>query len=347
MDLVNIDELKLIYSYWKNKECTIYSPKVIYKKSPTLDLSIIVPCYNVEKYVKKCLDSIVSQKTKYKYEIIIVNDGSTDNTLGLLKEYVKKYENIILIDQKNKGLAGARNSALIESRGKYLIFVDSDDYISEGYVDSMLSEIISKSASVVACSYNVFNDDKIVKSKKPKFDEDLSFINGCMWGKVFVRELFNNILEPEGYLYEDTIFNHLILPIAKKVSVTSKCVYFYRQNNNGIVRSSKGRPKNIDSFLVTNEVFKAKKIMKIENDNATYSNVLKQFYLNEYRICKAPKNIRKVVFCAQSRYINNLVCKDKTSFKGIFNNLYYLSLKNTNFTLSKICVALYKLSYYV
>lgn len=347
MDLINKDELALIHCYRENKKCIIYSSESIYKYPPTIDLSIIVPCYNVEKFINKCLDSIVNQKTNYKYEIIIVNDGSTDNTLELIKQYVTKYKNINLIDCKNKGVSAARNSALIESRGKYLIFIDSDDYISENYVDSMLTEIISKHASIVACSYSVFNTRRIVKTKKPKFDNDLSFINGCFWGKIFNRELFNYVLEPEGYLYEDTILNHIIFLISKKVSVTSKCTYFYRQNINGIVRSSNNSLRNIDSFLVTNEVFKVKKVMKIEDTNETFINVLKQFYLNEFRISKAPKDIRRLVFNAQSRYVKNMVYKDKLFLNGIMNNLYYLSLKKSWFAFSKFCVKLYKLSYFL
>ena len=93
-----------------------------------INVSIVIPVYNVEKYLKQCLESVVNQ-TLDKIEVICINDGSTDNSLNILKEYEKKYNNIIIIDQENKGPGFARNIGMKRASGKYIYFLDSDDYI--------------------------------------------------------------------------------------------------------------------------------------------------------------------------------------------------------------------------
>ena len=95
------------------------------------DVSIIIPTYNVEKYIQQCLDSVISQRTNFRFHVICINDGSTDNTGLLLKKY-ENAENVTIIHQKNKGFSGARNVGLRKTNGKYIMFVDSDDFIPGG-----------------------------------------------------------------------------------------------------------------------------------------------------------------------------------------------------------------------
>ena len=129
--------------------------------SNTIDLTIIVPAYNVESYIEQCMDSILRQETKYAYEVIIVNDGSTDGTQNIIRRY-KSIDNIRIINRINGGLSAARNSALEESNGRYLMFVDSDDYILPYAIEKLLDKAYRYDADIVEGSaFSFFEDGRI------------------------------------------------------------------------------------------------------------------------------------------------------------------------------------------
>ena len=112
------------------------------------DLSVIIPAYNVEAYIEKCIDSVISQETQFSYEIIIVNDGATDNTYEKILKY-EGQDNLVLLNQVNKGLSGARNTGINQSQGKYLMFVDSDDYLCEGAIQKLMERALTYQADIV------------------------------------------------------------------------------------------------------------------------------------------------------------------------------------------------------
>ena len=115
-------------------------------------ISVVVPVYNVEQYLKKCLDSIIKQKYN-NLEIIIVNDGSTDNSQKICQEYVKKDKRIKLITQKNQGLSAARNTGIDNAHGKYISFVDSDDYLDLEFINELYNTIIENKSDISACDF--------------------------------------------------------------------------------------------------------------------------------------------------------------------------------------------------
>ena len=117
-----------------NGESSLCDCNVI-KKSPKYDVQIIIPVYNVEKYLKECLDSVFNQKTQYKFCVVAINDGSPDNSRKILAEY-EKYPNLKIIDQDNKGFSGARNSGLKEIDAEYIMFLDSDDILYDGAIEA-------------------------------------------------------------------------------------------------------------------------------------------------------------------------------------------------------------------
>lgn len=112
-----------------------------------VDLSIIMPAYNVEKYIKEAIDSVLNQKTKYNYELIIVNDGATDNTKKIIQSI--ESDKIKYIEQKNQGLSGARNTGINNAVGKYITFMDSDDLLEDGSIEIMMDALINNKADVV------------------------------------------------------------------------------------------------------------------------------------------------------------------------------------------------------
>ena len=130
-----------------------------------MDVSIIIPVYNTEKYLKQCLESLINQKTEFKYEIICVNDGSTDNSEKILEQFSEDIQHIYI---KNSGPGAARNLAIQKAKGQYLLFVDSDDYVSENFVQRMTEEAIQNNADVVICNFYRFKTDNLELEKVNK-----------------------------------------------------------------------------------------------------------------------------------------------------------------------------------
>ena len=201
-----------------------------------LDISVIVPVYNSEKYIEKCLDSLVSQTIK-SYEIIIVNDGSTDDSLKLIKKY--KNNNIKIISTKNNGIGVARNTGLKHAKGKYVAFVDSDDYVSPLFLEKMLNTAISKNADIVICDmYKVFDhdmlkDDKITFKNGNIRDNKEQLINIPLGpcGKLFSKTILTSLFA-ENLKYEDVPFVVSALLNSKNTIKLNEYLYYYIKRNN-------------------------------------------------------------------------------------------------------------------
>ena len=152
-------------------------------------LSIIVPVYNVENYLSKCLDSLLEQDIpKNDYEIIIVNDGSTDNSLTIAESYVDKYSNIRIITQKNLGLGASRNTGIRKSKGKYLLFVDSDDYLQPDCLGILMEYIETKGLDILRFNYVPVNDKGELIQKTKNTTYRIIFNDNVVNGETFISE---------------------------------------------------------------------------------------------------------------------------------------------------------------
>lgn len=220
-----------------------------------IDLSIIVPAYNVEQYIEKCVVSILEQKTKYKYELIIVDDGSTDKTAELLRKF-ENNNKIKIIHQENRGFSGARNRGLEKYNGRYLMFVDSDDYLFSNAIERLLDAAYETSADIVeGAAISFYNDGKLSRifthaSATAKVNP-MHEMMGYPWGKVYKSEIFQHIKFPEHYLFEDTIIGMLIYPAYHNCWVINDTVYAYRVNMQGITQSAKRNNRSIESQWIT------------------------------------------------------------------------------------------------
>ncbi len=208
-----------------------------------IKVSIIIPVYNVEKYLEECLDSAVNQTLK-DIEIICVNDGSTDNSLDILKKYERKYKNITIINQENKGLSGARNSGLKIAKGKYVYFFDSDDIIDINLCKECYEISETKELDILTFDASVFYDDNSLESihkfdysRKDILNEEVmkgddyynySYLNkvyrssACI---IFINRKFlykNQLNFYEGILHEDELFTTKSIILADKVSYIGK-----------------------------------------------------------------------------------------------------------------------------
>ena len=308
------------------------------KSSKKYDVSILVAVYNVEMYIEECIKSLISQKTKYNYEIIFVNDGSTDNSLKILKKY-EKYKNVKIINQENKGLADVRNVLIENANGKYVFFIDSDDVLEDDAIEIMAKEAFENDYDLVECSYYKFNDkvrnnivyeDNLLENNK----YDKMSIPGFACAKMMKVDLFENKKFPVGYLYEDTIMPFLILANCNSMKVLSNCFYGYRINNQGIVKKSKKNIKCCDTVFVFEQVLEQMKKNNYEIDYDIVKFMINcQFsYVTYGRIKNMDIEVQKAVFekiCDYFKNINITMNKKesfitKTLEKSIRTKNFYL-----------------------
>lgn len=204
-------------------------------------ISVIVPAYNAEKTVGKCLESLVNQ-THENMEIIVIDDGSKDNTLKIMKDYQKKYpDKVVVISRENKGIGYTRNEGMKVATGKYLGFVDSDDYVEVEMYEHLYKALNKNKADAVVCDYYQFDETKKLEKKVLDFKATsileypnlINEINTSPWNKLYKKELFNGVQYPETLKYEDLSAVLLALLNAKKICKLNEPLYDYYINMNG------------------------------------------------------------------------------------------------------------------
>ena len=216
-------------------------------------ISVLVPVYNVEKYLRRCLDSILRQ-TCTDYEIVLVDDGSTDRSGSLCDAYAAEYDCIRVIHQQNAGLAQVRNVSLAAARGEYITFVDSDDAIEPTYLEVLLRDLLETGSEVSICSWSEVSDGGVrselgwdQKEKGLQVWETQQAVKTLLyqkgidnntWGKLYTRELLQDVLFPAGKVYEDIATTYKILLKAKRVCYRPEPLYLYTSNTSGISQSA-------------------------------------------------------------------------------------------------------------
>ena len=218
-------------------------------------ITVIVPCYNVEKYVDKCLDSIINQTYK-NLEIILVEDCSTDKTYECIKDYPKKDKRIRIIkNKKNSGLSYSRNAGIKTAKGKYLSFIDSDDYITNNFYESMLDVIKKEDAEIAICDIKTVYEDTNYIQLSPCFSNDSfclenvvnSGLAASACNKLFKKELISKNLFEVGKVNEDIAVVIPALVKAKKIAYAKDAYYFYIQHT-GSIQNSSFSDKRFDIF---------------------------------------------------------------------------------------------------
>ena len=226
-------------------------------------ISVIIPVYNVEKYLDKCVQSVINQ-TYTELEIILVDDGSTDKSGVLCDEYAKRDERIKVIHKSNGGLSQARNYALDVITGDYVFFLDSDYFLALTALEKMERITEEEQADIVACLDKRFTDEDVFGEKKGEtlyftreemlqgtFTQNKNyFIISC--AKLYEASLFNGVRFIEGVIHEDEFICHKIYAQTKKVAVLQEELYFYRENPNSIT-GVKYNPKRYQYLLALKE----------------------------------------------------------------------------------------------
>lgn len=230
-------------------------------------ISIIVPVYNVEKYLNKCIESIINQSYK-SIEIILVDDGSKDSSGKICDKYAKSDNRIKVIHKVNGGLSDARNSGLKIAKGRYVGFVDSDDYIAPDMYEYLYKLIKNNDACISVCNYekiwdnitkkdeeiNLYNDIILNRKEALRYIIDDKILKSYAWNKLYKVELFKNIEYPVGLNMEDIATTYKLIYNSQKVVIGNEVKYYYVQRRGSILNSKK--PKYyIDYFNVFYERF--------------------------------------------------------------------------------------------
>ncbi len=313
-------------------------------------ISIIIPVYNVEKYIGKCIDSLIKQKYD-NLEIILIDDGSSDNSGEICDKYAKKDKRIKVIHKKNSGQADSRNIGISKASGKYIGFVDSDDYIDKDYYNRLYKTLVKNNADVVTCKYqNVYNDDyrkeeignnireTILDNQEALKELLLSQIDNYVWNKLYKREIWENIKFPIGKKMEDLGIMYLVIKEAKRIVITDYVGYYYRIRPNSTMTNL-----NLQLILNTREM-----VNKRYNDLQTNNNILDELNVNRLVFIKyyyedlgkigELKELRKFddEYLFYRKYYNKYKKEVKNTTKSKLRKLDFDILYYSNIMLSKI-----------
>ena len=230
-------------------------------------VSVVVPIYKVEKYLCRCVDSILQQTYK-NLDIVLVNDGSPDKCGEICDLYASKDGRIKVIHKSNGGLSEARNAGTMAARGKYITYIDSDDYVSSDYIEYLYKGIIQYGADVSCCEYIRTKNDSVDFELASKEEKDLVFLGSnaliaayrdgygilltIAWGKMFKTATMCEHLFPVGRINEDDAVVYQVVFESQKVYLGTKCCYAYYVNSNGIM-ATKGSDFSEDYVLALEE----------------------------------------------------------------------------------------------
>ncbi len=276
-----------------------------------VDLSIIVPIYNSEKYLAQCLDSIKNQTTHYAFQVICVDDGSTDDSSRIVDKY-KEDSRFIIIHQENQGHSGARNTALQQKLGKYVMFIDSDDFICDDYIEKMLNAAYEQHADIVQGSFKKCNADSVTletiscNEGRIKSYSELEMLGGAPWGRIYNTQLWDNVHYPEGMMFEDTIIFNIVFRRASYIYGIQDSFYMYRIYGENTLDKLQGDNRLLDAvWSVRYSLDEADRLKLIKNQDY-YEFLLGQCSKHVYyRIKKMNDSVQRACFVVLCNVVDN------------------------------------------
>ena len=298
-----------------------------------IKVSVIIPVYNSEKYLKQCLDSVVNQTLK-NIEIIVVNDGSTDNSLQIIQEYVNKYSNVKLINKQNEGCYKARNIGLEVADGEYIAFLDSDDYIESNMYEKLYLKAKQTNADIVSSNYYISQDDKLKlvdfsssvalleKSNNKVIGAKNIILDAIIWSRIFKKQMLfekNIKFHSDIYMADDAFFHIITMLNAEKIVYISDILYTYRISRKDSITSSYNE-RNFDCIKV------AKRIMDyaITNNMEHFMPQIVAFVLrlNIVGYNRIGNSYKKQYFEQMCKFVDDYSISSKTKIAFIKKALY-------------------------
>lgn len=263
-------------------------------------ISVIIPVYNVEKYIDKCVKSVLNQSYK-EIEIVLVNDGSTDSCLDLCEQYSKKDSRIIVVNKANGGLSSARNAGIDVATGEYIVFIDADDFVCSDYIEKLYNAIKLTKSDMAVCGIEIVDEQGNKTNRLSTgniYNESIPFTNECMtpyemekryytdkngfmyvvaWNKIYSKYIFKKLRYDVGKIFEDEyIFPQLIRKCKKIVFIPDK-LYFYVQRNSGIT----SRSKQNDKLQYITEIYERRENIYREEANRELLSMVCEKFLRQ------------------------------------------------------------------
>lgn len=297
-----------------------------------MDVSVIVPVYNAEKTIERALNSILKQDTKFKYEVICIDDGSSDMSLDLMKSYKDK---ITVLTQSNKGPGAARNAAIAKSSGKYLMFLDSDDSVSDNFIDKMYQTILDYDADIVICNFVRVDDDGSktyvdkgdfsIYEKGAINDTLLMEFHSC--NRIIKRELMEKNPYPKAMFYEDVVSISKAQLAAKRVVKINDYLYFYHYQTGSTTRSINDTNEDMIKAIDLIKKDFIKNNYEEELEFLYVNNLLVDLFIKYVKAGKMSKAIalRKAVDKIYPKWHKNKYLKDIKLTKKVY--LFFLKHK--------------------
>ena len=297
-----------------------------------IKVSVIIPIYDVEKYIDRCLNSVKNQSFT-DFEVIMINDGSPDKSKDIAQKYVDTDERFTLINQENQGIANVRNKGLTLAKGEYICFVDSDDFCTKDYLEKLYNTAKKNNADIVCCAFSVYNENnsknRMVNTRNLKGGtysnkqatnlviRDYT-LKAYLWNKIWKRDLFikNNILFPHMNCFEDAVVVPKLMHFANKLVAIDDCCYYY------VIRDTSALTKHT-TFKTLNEYLIIMEILR----NFFEENNIYDLYKYSFRYYSVLKKLCTFKMLRE-------VYKNIETHKGFIKN-YINIIKYVNYTISK------------
>ncbi len=262
---------------------------------PQIDLSIIIPIYNYADLVEACIQSVLQQKTTYTFELILVDDGSTDGAREIVKQYAD-YSNVKVVFQENGGIGAARNTGLDQAVGRYVMFIDCDDTVHDDIVEVLMHKAYTDDLDIVMCAHNLSKEAngkiyQIIPNIYPDVnlmnfqngDEIMNFA-GLPWAKVYRRELFEQVRFFPGYWYEDTIVQMLLFTQCKSFAYIPKVEYEYKwyEKNFSHVQTNATNVRTIEHYWLLKAIVEQYEKMGLPINAAFYTLIIRHISVYYY-----------------------------------------------------------------
>lgn len=325
------------------------------KFTQSIILSIIIPVYNVEKYIRTCLDSVYKQGINDEcFEVIIVNDGTKDRSIDLIQDIIKKHQNITVYTQDNKGISTTRNKGIEIANGKYIFMLDSDDLLIDNSISLLLKKALSDEYDLVVADYKEMTDDTIAKNEikndhtfffeektgEQLLLEDLNPRKCYLWRILYRRDFLikEKISFIPGIIFEDIPFVHMCFLKARKCLKTNLLVYIYRRGVQTSETSVFTKKKALDLSIAISELWNMTKIDGLSKNvyNKLQDDTFVTFSILMYAIVYNIDNTRERLFI-----INNLkqLIPDIQFRNGIIQRINSFMFHNMAYTYISIRVA--------
>lgn len=303
-------------------------------------ISIIVPVYNTEKYIERCLDSIMKQDYP-NFEVILVNDGSTDESRIIIQKYKEKYKNISYIKQENKGVGAARNAGIKVAKGDYISFVDSDDYISKDFIETMMKSLQQNNSDIAECIFYLkykdsdkveyFKNDNCIYDTESYLEQYiLDWKSSLFWNKIFKSELIDNLrFKKERRCIDDEFFTYKAILKAHKISRINEPFYYYRQRKSSAINNQfNNKQKAQDNLDVLIERYNliTSQFPRLKESFINHDISMLYYILNSYNIdASFFKSLKK----ASKFYFKEAVIS-RCNLKIVYSILLFMFKKNIN-----------------